>query len=278
MKNIYTFGGQYGKRNWTVYDLLHNKGKGKLTQVTADSIDEAVAAEAAGIDMLSVDYCDVQIVRPAAPHTFITGVTLLTEHVTNDEILRAAFKCMELGADAVYTCASLNVVEMLANRDIPVMGHLGLVPRISTYIGGLRAFGKTAEEGIELFRQVCRLENAGAFAVELEVSAEEIVTEINKRTKLLTTSIGAGSGADVMFLFTKDLCGQNDRIQRHVKEYGNIRRLQKKIKEERLACLKEFDKEAKDGSFPSAEYSIKIHATELQKFMEQMDSLTTNNN
>ncbi len=271
MKDIYTFGGQFGKRNWTVYDLLNHKGKSKLTQVTADSLDEAVAAEAAGIDMLSVDDCDLEIVRAGAPHTFITGVTLLTDYVTNDEILRAAFKCMEQGADAVYTCASLNVVEMLANRDIPVMGHLGLVPRISTFIGGLRAFGKTAEEGIELFRQIRRLEDVGAFAVELEVSAEEVVAAINKRTKLLTTSIGAGSGADVIFLFTKDLCGQNEKAPRHVKEYGNLRLLEQQIKEERLACLKEFNKEAKDGSFPSAEYSVKMPAKELEKFMEEME-------
>ena len=92
MKDTYTFGGQFGKRNWTVYDLLNHKGKNKLTQVTADSLDEAVAAEAAGIDMLSVDDGDVEIVRAGAPHTFITGVTLLTDYVTNDEILRAAFK------------------------------------------------------------------------------------------------------------------------------------------------------------------------------------------
>jgi 3-methyl-2-oxobutanoate hydroxymethyltransferase len=275
MKSIYTFGGQFGERNWTVYDLLNHKGKSKLTQVTADSHDEAVAAEAAGIDMLSVDDCDVEIVRAGAPHTFITGVTLLTDHVTNDEILRAAFKCMEQGADAVYTCASLNVVEMLANRDLPVMGHLGLVPRLSTYIGGLRAFGKTAEEGIELFRQIRRLEDAGAFAVELEVSAEEVVAEISKRTKLLTTSIGAGSGADVMFLFTKDLCGQNEKAPRHAKEYGNLRRLEQQIKDERLACLREFNKEAKDGRFPSAEYSVKMPAKEFEKFMEQMASQTT---
>lgn len=271
MKDIYTFGGQFGKRNWTVYDLLNHKGKSKLTQVTADSLDEAVAAEAAGIDMLSVDNCDLEIVRAGAPHTFITGVTLLTDYVTNDEILRAAFKCMEQGADAVYTCASLNVVAMLANKDIPVMGHLGLVPRISTFIGGLRAFGKTAEEGIELFRQIRRLEDVGAFAVELEVSAEEVVAAINKRTKLLTTSIGAGSGADVIFLFTKDLCGQNEKAPRHVKEYGNLRLLEQQIKEERLACLKEFNKEAKDGSFPSAEYSVKMPAKELEKFMEEME-------
>ena len=98
------------------------------------------------------------------------------------------------------------------------------------------------------------------------------MAEINKRTKLLTTSIGAGSGADVMFLCTKDLCGQNEKVPRHVKEYGNLRRLQRQINEERLACLKTFNKEAKNGSFPSAEYSVKMPAKELEKFMEQMES------
>ncbi len=86
---------------------------------------------------------------------------------------------------------------------------------------------------------------------------------------------GANSNAYVMFLFTKDRCGQNEKPPRHVKEYRNLRRLEQQIKDERLACLKEFNKEAKDGRFPSAEYSVNMLAEEFEKFIEQMESRTT---
>ncbi|WP_315982509.1 3-methyl-2-oxobutanoate hydroxymethyltransferase [Aliamphritea spongicola] len=86
------------------------------------------------------------------------------------------------------------MVSKLASFDMPVMGHAGLIPRKSTWIGGLRAFGRTAEEAMELYRQFKRLEDAGAWAVEVEVVPTEVLAAINMKTKLVTTSIGAGSG------------------------------------------------------------------------------------
>ena len=163
MKNIYTWAAQPAKRTLTVADLKAAKGKKKFTQVTANSNEEADAAEKAGFDMIICQAKNVLKVREGSKHLFLTASLILNEYVTNEDIMRGAFKALENGADAVMTPRSMDVVEMLTKEDIPVMGHLGLVPRKSTSVGGMRAIGKTSNEAIELFEKFKRLEDAGAF-------------------------------------------------------------------------------------------------------------------
>ena len=74
-------------------------------------------------------------VREGSKHLFLTASLILNEYVTKEDVLRGAFKSLENGADAVMTPRSMEVVEMLTKEDIPVMGHLGLVPRKSTSTG-----------------------------------------------------------------------------------------------------------------------------------------------
>ena len=81
-------------------------------------------------------------------------------HVTDDEILRSAIKSMENGADFFFTNRSYDAVELLAKNGIPVQAHIGLIPRLSTWVGGLRAIGKTADEAMELYRTFKSLEDA----------------------------------------------------------------------------------------------------------------------
>ena len=144
MKNIYTWAAKPAKRNLTVGDLKTSKGKRKFTQVTANSIEEAEAAEKADFDMIISNAKNVISVREGSKYLFLTAALGLNEFVTEEDIMRGAFKALENGADAVMTPRSMDIIEMLSKEDVPVMGHLGLVPRKSTWTGGLRAVGKTA--------------------------------------------------------------------------------------------------------------------------------------
>ena len=153
MKNIYTWAAVPAKRTLTVGDLKAAKGKKKFTQVTANTTEEAAAAEKAGFDMIISNVFHVKKVREGSKNLFLTAALVLNKFVTNEDIMRGAFEALENGADAVMTPRSMDVVEMLSKEDVPVMGHLGLVPRKSTWIGGLRAVGKTADEAYELFQK-----------------------------------------------------------------------------------------------------------------------------
>mgnify|MGYP002824111958 CR=1 FL=1 len=138
-KPIYTWDAKPSRRNLTAADIRACKGVRKLTQTTANTVEEAAAAAESGIDMLICGAANVELVRQGAPHHFLTAALTIPDYPTDEDILRGALTALKNGADSVMTARRLAVVEMLANEDIPVMGHLGLVPRKSTWRGGLRA-------------------------------------------------------------------------------------------------------------------------------------------
>lgn len=105
------------------------------------------------------------------------------------------------------------------------------MPRRSTWTGGLRAVGKTLNEALWVYSQLKALEEAGAYAVEVEVIPEELLTEISKRTTVVTSSIGAGSGGDIQFLFAEDILGNNPPpCPRHSKQYRELYKVKEAIK------------------------------------------------
>ena len=162
-------------------------------------------------------------------------------------------------------------IEAAAEAGIPVQGHAGLVPRRSTWTGGLRAVGKTLDEAIWVYDEIKKLENAGAYAVEVEVIPEELLAEISKRTKLLTSSIGAGSGGDIQFLFAEDILGNNaPPYPRHSKQYRNIYKMMQDIQDERVSGFREFADEVRNGIFPDESKVIKAKGTLIEDFLKNI--------
>lgn len=271
MPRIYDWGAREAERTVTVSDLRAARAAGRrYTQVTAETAEEAAAAEAAGIDMLVTRARNVEAVRKASSRLFVTAALGFADAVTPDEILRAAFKALTDGADAVITARGMATVAMLAAEDIPVMGHLGLVPRKSTWVGKLRAVGKTGHEALELFHRFRRLEEAGAFAVECEVIPARVMAEIHRRTGLVTVSLGSGPTADVIFLFTEDICGGEGRRPRHARAYGNLQALQQRIREERVQALSAFRADVNADAFPGPDETAQIEEEEYRAFLSAL--------
>jgi 3-methyl-2-oxobutanoate hydroxymethyltransferase len=199
------------RKKYTVYDLQQLKGKRCLTHIHVKSPEEAAAAEAAGVDLMSCsfDSPEAQARLPclvaAAPQSFLSAAT---PHglASPEEAIRVGFRALELGASSVYCSASPLIVEAMAREGIPVVGHLGMVPRHVTWTG-YRAIGKTVEEARELYRRMKALENAGAYAAELEVVPHNLARFLCAQTKLILMSLGSGSGCDTQFLFSDDIQG-----------------------------------------------------------------------
>ena len=159
-------------------------------------------------------------------------------------------------------------VAAAADAGIPVQGHAGLVPRKSTWTGGLRAVGKTLDEAMWVYQEIKALENAGAYAVEVEVIPDELLAEISKRTELLTSSIGAGSGGDIQFLFAEDVLGNNPPpYPRHSKQYRNLYKMQQAMQAERVAGFKEFVDDVQQGRFPGREHVIRASEGLISAFV-----------
>ncbi|NND41258.1 MAG: 3-methyl-2-oxobutanoate hydroxymethyltransferase [Silicimonas sp.] len=262
-----------GRRLPTVADLRALKGKKQLTMLRYFSLDEAAAAEAAGIDIASVppEVLFDQRYRDAAPTVFsMTGQTHL-EAGSREDYLRWCGDAIERGADALYCSGSLNTVEFLANEYIPIVGHVGLVPARATWTGGFRAVGKTADSAMQLFEEVKAYESAGAFAVELEVVPEEVATEISKRVNILVWSMGAGAGCDAQYLFSNDILGYTEgHIPRHSKVYRDFRTELDRLQNERIAAFREFVADVESGAFPEEGHLVRMDSDELADFNSRL--------
>ena len=273
MPRILDYNGQDTDRTVTVASIIALRNEvTKLAQVTASTDAEAAAAEAAGIEMVVCMADAVPSVRRGSSRLFVTAAIDFGGAVTVDELLGAAFAALSDGADAVITARRLDCVRRLAEEDIPVMGHLGFVPKKSTLYGGVRAVGKTAEEAIALWEQFRRLEEAGAFAVECELIPAKVMGEIDRRTGLTTISLGSGPDADVLFLFSSDICGEGPRLPRHARAYADLAALYAQIAEERVGALSAFRADVTAGRFPDQTEIAEVDEDELTRFVESLDA------
>jgi 3-methyl-2-oxobutanoate hydroxymethyltransferase len=254
----------------TVADLLALKGKRQLTMLRVTTLDEAAAAEQAGIDFVSVpeEICCHPRYREVAPTLFsMTGRTHL-EAGTRDDYLRWALDVMNRGADAVYCSGSADTVAHAAREYVPVIGHVGLVPSRATWTGGFRAVGKTAQSALKLWDEVRALEDAGAIGAEIEVVPVEVAEAISRRTPLLMLSMGAGAGCDAQYLFTVDLLGETrGHIPRHSKVYRNFAAEYDRLQAERIAAFREYRADVEAGNFPEEKHILRMDKAELDAFM-----------
>jgi 3-methyl-2-oxobutanoate hydroxymethyltransferase len=176
---------------------------------------------------------------------------------------------MRAGGDAVYCAASMAIVRRLRDEGIPVCGHSGLIPSQCTWTGGFKAVGKTLETAQLVWRQVKALEEAGAFAAEIEVVPAAIAAEISQRTSLLMISMGAGSGGDAQYLFASDVLGYNTgHIPRHAKVYRNFAAEYARLQAERIAAFREYSSDVGSGAYPEAKHDVAVAPEVLAQFRE----------
>ncbi|MGB0465009.1 MAG: 3-methyl-2-oxobutanoate hydroxymethyltransferase, partial [Candidatus Puniceispirillaceae bacterium] len=176
--------------------------------------------------------------------------------------------------DMYYTLRSLKAVEMMTREGIPVQSHIGLIPTFSHYCGGLRAWGRKADEAMKIFETLKRMEDVGVIAVEAECIAEEVLEAINKKTSIVTFSLGSGMAGDVIMSFVADVCGEaseEDKPPKHAHNFGNVGRLHTQIHKERVEALSKFHSEVVAGNFPYQKNNISMYEGEREKLLEALD-------
>ncbi|MCE9611736.1 MAG: 3-methyl-2-oxobutanoate hydroxymethyltransferase [Chthoniobacter sp.] len=260
------------RKKYTVHDLQQLKGKRVLSHIHVKSPEEAAAAEEAGVDLMSCsfDSPEAQARLPAlvaaAPHSFLSCAT---PHglASPEEAIRVAFRALEIGASSVYCSASPLTIEAMARERIPVVGHLGLVPRHVTWTG-YRAIGRTVEEATQLFHRMKELENAGAYAAELEVVPHNLARFLSSHTKMLLMSLGSGPGCDTQFLFSDDILGDyEERPPRHAKAYRNFAAEHRRLQQERLAAFREYIADVQEGRFPEHGHLVEMEGPLLDELV-----------
>tara|TARA_B100000963_G_scaffold25811_1_gene19369 strand:+ start:34 stop:807 length:774 start_codon:yes stop_codon:yes gene_type:complete len=137
------------------------------------------------------------------------------------------------------------IVQTLVKNNIPVMGHLGVLPQSAK---NFKFKGKKASERKTMLNEAKLLESAGAFSMVLECVESSLAKKITKNISIPTIGIGASANCDGQVLVTDDLIGLNPINVRFVKKYSNIRK-------EIVKAVSNYSKDVKKKKFPSKKQS-----------------------
>jgi 3-methyl-2-oxobutanoate hydroxymethyltransferase len=132
----------------------------------------------------------------------------------------------ETGCHAVKVESGVYIAEtirFMAERAIPVIGHVGLRPQASLADGGFKAKGRDAASRAKVLEEAIAADEAGAFAIVIEGVAEDLASEITGKVKAPTIGIGASAACDGQILVTPDMLGLFDWTPRFVKRYADIK-------------------------------------------------------
>jgi 3-methyl-2-oxobutanoate hydroxymethyltransferase len=239
------------------HDIRALKGKRQLTELNCFTPEQAAAAQEAGIEMIVSGWKrDRAAIRTAAPATHYCFGLIHGDHASAEAALRDAFEGLNAGADSIYCAMHYDVVAALAREGIPVVGHVGFVPQ-KARMTGTRAFGKTAAEARAVMDAVRRYEDAGAFAIEMEIVAASVATAITRATPLTVISMGSGAGCDVQYLFAIDVLGETaGRVPRHARVYDDFRSEYARLHARRVAAFRHFRTDVDSGLFPAAAETV----------------------
>lgn len=140
-------------------------------------------------------------------------------------------------------------IRLLVESGIPVMAHIGLTPQ-SVNAMGYRVQGRGEEAAQQLLRDAKAVQDAGAFAVVLELVPAELAAEVTRVLHIPTVGIGAGPETDAQVLVWTDMLGlTGGRMPKFVKQYANLREVMGD-------AVKAFADEVVGGTFPQEEHSV----------------------
>ena len=179
-------------------------------------------------------------------------------HTGADDAVRNALRLVkEGGAEAVKLEGGhkrVQLVKRLVDEEIAVMGHIGLTPQSINKLGAYRVQGKTAVAARQLIDDAHALEDAGAFAIVLEVVPREIAKMITESVSIPTIGIGAGVHCDIQVLVIHDMLGLSfGKLARFVRPYANLHEVM-------TGAITRYADDVRSGVYPSDEESYALPA------------------
>jgi 3-methyl-2-oxobutanoate hydroxymethyltransferase len=262
----------------TVRDFAARKDEGeKLVVVTAYDVLFARLVDEAGVDAILVGdsvgnvvagfdttlpvtleqmiYHGRAVRRGTRRALLIVDMPFLTYQVTVEDAVRHCGRVVqETGAQAVKMEGAaptvLRAVEAVVALGVPVMGHLGLTPQSVHALGGFRVQGREPAAAERLLDEARRLQDAGAFAIVLELVPAELAARVTAALDVPTIGIGAGPSCDGQVLVLPDLLGLNDGFApKFLKRYASLA-------ESVRDAVRRFGDDVRGGAYPGPEHSV----------------------
>lgn len=237
-------------RATTVRDIRQKKGREPIVCITAYDVLFARLADQAGVDLVLVGdsvgnvvagqpttlsvtmeqmiYHGAAVVRGIERAMVVVDMPFLSYQIDVPHAIENAGRILrETGAQAVKLEGGgtriAPIVAALVECGIPVMGHLGFTPQSVNALGGARVQGRGDEDEARLLEEARRVEDAGAFAIVLELVPAGLARRITEQVSVPTIGIGAGVGCDGQVLVLPDMLGLNDGFTpRFLKHYADL--------------------------------------------------------
>ena len=170
-----------------------------------------------------------------------------------EQAFRTAVRFMkEADAHAVKLEGGVAVVpqvEMLTRAGVPVMAHIGFTPQSEHGLGGYRVQGR-GDAAARLLDEATALEQAGAFALVMEMVPGEVAQQVTDKLTIPTIGIGAGPYCDAQVLVWQDMAGlRTGRMAKFVKQYADVHGVL-------LDAARRYAAEVADGTFPGEEHTF----------------------
>ena len=261
----------------------------KITMLTAYDYSTAQVLEKAEIDgilvgdslaMVALGYENtynitidemlifVKAIARGAKNSFIIGdMPFMSYNLSVAQGLENASKMIKAGASGVKLegCNEhiLALIKRCVESGIPVLGHLGFTPQLMNTIGGHKIQGKTSDKIEEILKSAKKLQEAGCFAVVLELMPEESAKYITENLNIPTIGIGAGKYCSGQIVVTDDILGKfTDFAPKFVKKYANLH-------DTVLTAVEEYISEVKNELFPSEKESFELKEEEKAKLVKE---------
>ncbi|MFN2398322.1 MAG: 3-methyl-2-oxobutanoate hydroxymethyltransferase [Gemmatimonadaceae bacterium] len=217
----------------TAYDALFGRlvdEAGVDAVLVGDSVGNVVAGFASTVPVTlgQMIYHGAAVRRGVKRAMLIVDMPFLTYHVSPEQALvncgrvmqRTEAQAVKLEGASVEICRAVSAV---VAAGIPVMGHIGFTPQSVHALGGFRVQGREAQGEERMISEALRLQEAGAFAVVLELVPAAIAASVTAALSIPTIGIGAGRECDGQVLVLYDLLGLNDTFSpKFLKRYASL--------------------------------------------------------
>ena len=203
------------------------------------------------------------VVRGTKRALIVADLPFLSYATTEDAIANAGRFMREAGTQAVKLeggVRSARMIEALVRAGIPVMGHIGLTPQAINTIGKVRVQGKSREQARQLLADALAVQEAGAFAVVLELVPGQLAAAITERLHIPTIGIGAGAGCSGQIQVITDTLGLGDWTPRHARTYADLHGTI-------LGAISQYRADVEAGTFPGPAETVLMDASVLDEVL-----------
>ncbi|HEY3335051.1 MAG TPA: 3-methyl-2-oxobutanoate hydroxymethyltransferase [Candidatus Limnocylindrales bacterium] len=203
------------------------------------------------------------VVRGTKRALIVADMPFLTYSNPEDALLNAGRFMREAGVQAVKLeggVRSARMIEALVKAGIPVMGHIGLTPQAINTLGKVRVQGKNREQARQLLADALAVQEAGAFAVVLELVPEQLAAAITERLRIPTIGIGAGAGCSGQIQVINDTLGYTDWTPRHARKYADMHATI-------LDAVRQYRADVEAGTFPAEAETVRMDDSVLDEVL-----------